>query len=71
MEGVVCADLWRSVGDVIGNPQRSSDFLGYVIARGATSGEAVARVQRAADAFQIETAPLPDDAVPQPAKASA
>ena len=58
MEGVVRADLWRSVGDVIGNPQLSSDFLGYVIARGPTSSEAVARVQRAADAFTVETALL-------------
>jgi biotin carboxylase len=65
MEGVVCADLWRSIGNVIGNPQRSSDFLGYVIAHGATSNEAIARVQRAADAFKVETAPLPDDASQQ------
>jgi biotin carboxylase len=60
MEGVVRADLWRSVGDLIGGPQLSSDFLGYVIARGATSNEAVARVQRAADAFSVETALLAD-----------
>jgi hypothetical protein len=48
------------VGDLIGGPQLSSDFLGYVIARGATSNEAVARVQRAADAFRVETALLTD-----------
>jgi biotin carboxylase len=63
MEGVVCADLWRSIGDTIGNPQRSSDFLGYVIARGGTSREAVERVQRAADAFEVKTAPLVDKPV--------
>lgn len=62
LEGLVAADLWRSVGDVIGNPQRSSDFLGYVIACGATSAEAVERVQRAADAFKVETVPVADDA---------
>ncbi len=58
MDGMVAANLWRTAGDVIGNPQRSSDFLGYVIARGATSAEAVERVQRAADAFKVETTPI-------------
>jgi len=53
MEGVVRASLWRSIGDTIGNPERSSDFLGYVIACGSTSREAVARVQCAADAFEV------------------
>jgi len=62
LEGVVSANLWRSVGDVIGGPQLSSDFLGYVIARGQTSSEAVERVQRAADAFEVETARLTDHA---------
>jgi biotin carboxylase len=56
MDGVVEADLWRALGDSIGDPTRSSDFLGYLIARGASSEEAVQRVQRAADAFKVEIA---------------
>lgn len=55
MEGVVQADLWRTIGETIGNPTRSSDFLGYLIARGPTSDEALRRVQRAANAFNVET----------------
>ncbi|MEO8258372.1 MAG: ATP-grasp domain-containing protein [Acidobacteriota bacterium] len=58
MEGIVCASLWRSVGDVIGDPQLSSDFLGYVIACAPNSSEAVERVQRAANAFDVVTEPL-------------
>jgi L-amino acid ligase C-terminal domain 2 len=61
IEGVVRADLWRSPGDVIGDPQLSSDFLGFVIARGSTSREAVERVQRAADVFEVKTALLTDN----------
>lgn len=58
-EGVVQAELWKKPGDVIGSPTRSSDYLGYIIARGTSSVEAVRRVDAAAASFKVVADGIP------------
>jgi len=52
-EGVVEAEIWKSIGDRIGEPSRSSDFLGYLVAKGTSSEQAAYHVERACGLFSV------------------
>ncbi len=59
LEGVVQAELWKTPGEMVGTPTRSSDYLGYIIAQGESSDEAIRRVEAAAASFKVVTGNIP------------
>jgi biotin carboxylase len=56
VEGVVDARVYRSPGWVFGPFRRGNDRAGYVLARGESRDEALARADRAAGLIRFKTA---------------
>lgn len=55
--GVAQVFIWKNVGDVIGPYQNSADRPAFVIAKGETTEEAIAKAERGASLIQIRTEP--------------
>ncbi|MEV5505215.1 ATP-grasp domain-containing protein [Streptomyces orinoci] len=56
LEGVLDADVWKSVGDVLAPPTRSNDVLGWYVCQGTDFDDVRARFKTVRDAFQVRTA---------------
>ncbi|MFE9410001.1 ATP-grasp domain-containing protein [Streptomyces sp. NPDC006704] len=59
LDGVVDADVWKRVGDVLTPPTASNDVLGWYVCEGADFDDVCTRFKAVRDSFRVETAPAP------------
>ncbi|GAA2450756.1 ATP-grasp domain-containing protein [Streptomyces mauvecolor] len=55
LEGVVDADVWKHVGDVLAPPTASNDVLGWYVCEGVDFEDVKARFKTVRDSFRVET----------------
>ncbi|MFJ5774440.1 ATP-grasp domain-containing protein [Streptomyces sp. NPDC093094] len=55
LEGVLDADVWKQVGDVLAPPTASNDVLGWYVCEGTDFDDVRARFKTVRDAFRVET----------------
>ncbi|MCX5388051.1 ATP-grasp domain-containing protein [Streptomyces sp. NBC_00083] len=59
LEGVVDAEVWKRVGDVLAPPTASNDVLGWYVCEGRDVEEVGARFATVRDAFRVRTGGRP------------
>lgn len=57
LDGVLDADVWKQVGDVLAPPTASNDVLGWYVCEGTDFEDIRARFKAVRDAFRVETEP--------------
>ncbi|WP_043466792.1 ATP-grasp domain-containing protein [Kitasatospora sp. MBT66] len=55
LDGVLDADVWKAVGDVLAPPVASNDVLGWYVCEGSDYDDVLARFRTVRQAFRVET----------------